>query len=158
MSKDRKEDNRKIVAQNKKAFHDFFIIEKYEAGIVLKGNEVKSLREHKVNLKDSYARIKNDELFLYNMHISPYSKSRIEETQPYRTRKLLMHKNQISKLSGKLNDKSTTLVPLNVYFANHIAKVELALVKAKLKYDKRDDLEKKTQEREIQRTLKSFNR
>jgi len=158
MNKDRKEENKKIVAQNKKAFHDFFIIEKYEAGIILKGNEVKSLREHKVNLKDSYARIKNDELFLYNMHISPYSKSRIEETQPYRTRKLLMHKNQICKLSGKLNDKSTTLVPLNVYFANHLAKVELALVKAKLKYDKRDDLEKKAQEREIQRTLKNFNR
>jgi SsrA-binding protein len=158
MSKDRKEESKKIVAQNKKAFHDFFIIEKYEAGIVLKGNEVKSLREHKVNLKDSYARIKNDELFLYNMHISPYSKSRIEETQPYRTRKLLMHKNQIRKLSGKLNDKSTTLVPLNVYFASHLAKVELALVKAKLKYDKRKDLEKKAQEREVQRTLKNFNR
>lgn len=158
MNKDRREENKKIVARNKKAFHDFFIIEKFEAGIILKGNEVKSLREHKVNLKDSYARIKSDELFLYNMHISPYSKARIEETQPYRTRKLLMHKNQIRKLSGKLSDKSTTLVPLSVYFSNHLAKIELALVKAKLKYDKRAALEKKDQEREIQRTLKNFKR
>jgi len=158
MVKDRKEDNKNIVTQNKKAFHDYFILERYEAGIILKGNEVKSLREHKANLKDSYARVKNNELFLYNMHISPYSKSRIEETQPDRVRKLLMHKSQIRKLSGKLNDKSTTLVPLSVYFINHLAKVELALVKAKLKYNKREDLEKKAQEREIQRTLKSFNR
>jgi len=158
MTKDRKEDDKNIVTQNKKAFHDYFILERYEAGVMLKGNEVKSLREHKANLKDSYARIKNDELFLYNMHISPYSKSRIDETQPNRVRKLLMHKNQIRKLAGKLNDKSTTLVPLSIYFINHLAKVELALVKAKLKYDKREDLEKKAQEREIQRTLKNFNR
>jgi SsrA-binding protein len=158
MTKDRKEDDKNIVTQNKKAFHDYFILERYEAGVMLKGNEVKSLREHKANLKDSYARIKNDELFLYNMHISPYSKSRIDETQPNRVRKLLMHKNQIRKLAGKLNDKSTTLVPLSIYFINHLAKVELALVKAKLKCDKREDLEKKAQEREIQRTLKNFNR
>jgi len=158
MVKQKNEENKIIVAQNKKAFHDFIILDKFEAGIILKGNEVKSIREHKVNLKDSYARIKNGELFLYNMHISPYSKARIEETNPLRIKKLLMHKQQIQRLSGKLNDKSLTLVPLSVYFINNLAKVELGLAKAKLKQDKRQDLEKKATEREIQRTLKNFSR
>jgi SsrA-binding protein len=158
MVKQKNEENKIIVAQNKKAFHDFIILDKFEAGIILKGNEVKSIREHKVNLKDSYARIKNGELFLYNMHISPYSKARIEETNPLRVKKLLMHKQQIQRLSGKLNDKSLTLVPLSVYFINNLAKVELGLAKAKLKQDKRQDLEKKATEREIQRTLKNFSR
>jgi len=158
MVKQKNEENKIIVAQNKKAFHDFIILDKFEAGIILKGNEVKSIREHKVNLKDSYARIKNGELFLYNMHISPYSKARIEETNPLRIKKLLMHKQQIQRLSGKLNDKSLTLVPLSVYFINNLAKIELGLAKAKLKQDKRQDLEKKATEREIQRTLKNFSR
>jgi len=158
MVKQKNEENKIIVAQNKKAFHDFIILDKFEAGIILKGNEVKSIREHKVNLKDSYARIKNGELFLYNMHISPYSKARIEETNPLRIKKLLMHKQQIQRLSGKLSDKSLTLVPLSVYFINNLAKVELGLAKAKLKQDKRQDLEKKATEREIQRTLKNFSR
>ena len=147
-----------IAAQNKKAFHDFMILDKYEAGIMLRGNEVKSIREHKVSLADSYARIKNGEMFLYNMHISPYSKARIEETNPLRIKKLLMHKQQILKISAKLNDKSLTLVPISIYFDKNFAKVELGLAKAKLKQDKRQDLAEKVTEREIQRTLKNFSR
>jgi SsrA-binding protein len=158
MGKSKTEENKVIVAQNKKALHDFFILERYEAGIVLKGNEVKSLREHKVSLRDSYARIKNGELFLYNMHIAPYSKTRIEETNPNRVKKLLMHKSQIERINSKLNDKSLTLVPISVYFLNNFAKVEVALAKAKLKQDRRQDLERKATEREIQRTLKNFKR
>jgi len=152
------EENKKLVIQNKKAFHDFFVLDIFEAGIVLRGNEVKSLREHKANLTDSYARIKSEEIFLYNMHISPYSKARIEQTDPLRVKKLLMHKSQILKLSGKMTDKSLTLVPLSVYFLESHAKVELALVKSKLQHDKRREIEKKITEREIQRTLKNFKR
>jgi len=152
------EESRTVAAQNKKAFHDFFITDKFEAGIILRGNEVKSVREHKVNLKDSYARIKNGELFLYNMHISPYSKTRIEETNPLRVKKLLMHKQQINKINNKMADKSLTLVPLSIYFVNNLAKVELGLAKAKLKQDRRQDLERKATEIEIQRTLKNFSR
>ncbi|MCE5329160.1 SsrA-binding protein SmpB [bacterium] len=158
MGKQKGEEDKIIAAQNKKAFHDFLIIDKFEAGIILRGNEVKSIREHKVNLKDSYARIKNGEMFLYNMHISPYSKARIEETNPLRIKKLLMHRQQIQKINGKLTDKSLTLVPLSIYFVNNFAKVELGLAKAKLKQDRRQDLEKKATEREIQRTLKNFSR
>ncbi|MHB1377074.1 MAG: SsrA-binding protein, partial [Candidatus Humimicrobiaceae bacterium] len=104
MAKLKGEEGKIIAAQNKKAFHDFIILDKYEAGIMLRGNEVKSIREHKVNLIDSYARVKNGEIFLYNMHISPYSKARIEETNPLRIKKLLMHKQQILKINAKMND------------------------------------------------------
>ena len=158
MAKLKGEEGKIIAAQNKKAFHDFMILDKYEAGIMLRGNEVKSIREHKVSLVDSYARIKNGEMFLYNMHISPYSKARIEETNPLRIKKLLMHKQQILKISAKLNDKSLTLVPISIYFDKNFAKVELGLAKAKLKQDKRQDLAEKVTEREIQRTLKNFSR
>ncbi|MHB1253970.1 MAG: SsrA-binding protein SmpB [Candidatus Humimicrobiaceae bacterium] len=158
MAKLKGEEGKIIAAQNKKAFHDFLILDKFEAGIILRGNEVKSIREHKVNLTDSYARVKNGEIFLYNMYISPYSKARIEETNPLRIKKLLMHKQQILKINAKMSDKSLTLVPLSVYFDKNFAKVELGLAKAKLKQDKRQDLAEKATEREIQRTLKNFSR
>lgn len=158
MAKQKKEDNKILISQNKKAFKDFFIIEKHETGIVLQGNEVKSVREHRINLKDSYARIKNDEMFLYNMHISPYSKGRLEDIKPTRVRKLLLHKREITRLAGKMTDKSLTLVPLSVYITGSLVKVELALVKGKLKHDKREDIEKKESELEIRRALKMKNR
>lgn len=152
-NKKKGEEDKIIIAQNKKALRDFFILERYEAGIALKGNEVKSVRGHKVNLRDSYGRIKNGELFLYNMHISPYSKSRTEEINPTRVRKLLMRKKEIDKLAGKLSDKSVTLVPLSIYFSNCWIKVELALAKGKTKRDKRKDIVKKEHEQEIRRAL-----
>ncbi len=152
------EQDKKIAANNKKAFHDFSILDRYEAGIVLRGNEVKSIREHKVNLKDSYARVKNSELFLYNMHISPYSKSRIEETDPLRPRKLLMHKSQIERLKGKLTDKSLTIVPTSIYLLNNRVKVEIALAKGKIKSDKRRDIKNREHKVEIGRALKNFKK
>jgi len=150
--------NKVLIAQNKKAYKNFFIFDRYEAGIVLMGCEVKSIREHNVNLKDSYGRIKNGELFLHNMHISPYSKSRIEDLSPRRARKLLMHKREINRISGKLIDKSLTLVPLSIYMLKNIVKVEMALAKGKALRDKRKDIEKKESEREIIRALKKFKK
>jgi len=150
----RSEEERIIAAKNKKAFRDFFILDNFEAGIALKGSEVKSIRDHKVNLKDSYARIRDGQLYLYNMHISPYHKSRAEESEPKRTRKLLMHRKEIDRLTGKLTDKSLTLVPLEVYFKNNKVKIDLALAKGKLKRDKRRDLQEKEMQREIKRALK----
>ncbi|MGM0365331.1 MAG: SsrA-binding protein SmpB [Actinomycetota bacterium] len=148
------EEGRAIAARNKKALRDFFILDSYEAGIALKGSEVKSIREHKLNLKDSYARIRDGQPYLYNMHISPYHKSRIEEIEPKRTRKLLMHRKEIDRLAGKLTDKSLTLVPLEVYFRGNKVKVELALAKGKLKRDKRRELKEKEMQQEIKRALK----
>lgn len=150
--------NKVLIAQNKKAYKNFFIFDRYEAGIVLMGCEVKSIREHNVNLKDSYGRIKNGELFLHNMHISPYSKSRIEDLSPRRARKLLMHKREINRISGKLIDKSLTLIPLSIYMLKNIVKVEMALAKGKALRDKRKDIEKKESEREIIRALKKFKK
>jgi len=150
--------NKVLIAQNKKAYRNFFIFDRYEAGIVLMGCEVKSIREHNVNLRDSYGRIKNGELFLHNMHISPYSKSRIEDLSPRRARKLLMHKREINRISGKLIDKSLTLVPLSIYMLKNIVKVEMALAKGKALRDKRKDIEKKESEREIRRALKKFKK
>ena len=150
--------NKVLIAQNKKAYKNFFIFDRYEAGIVLMGCEVKSIREHNVNLKDSYGRIKNGELFLHNMHISPYSKSRIEDLSPRRARKLLMHKREINRISGKLIDKSLTLIPLSIYMLKNIVKVEMALAKGKALRDKRKDIEKKESEREIRRALKKFKK
>ena len=152
------EENKVLIAQNKKAYRNFFIFDRYEAGIVLMGCEVKSIREHNVNLRDSYGRIKNGELFLHNMHISPYSKSRIEDLNPRRARKLLMHKREINRISGKLIDKSLTLVPLSIYMLKNIVKVEMALAKGKALRDKRKDIEKKESEREIARALKKFKK
>ncbi len=148
------EDGRLIAARNKKAFRDFFILDRYEAGICLMGSEVKSIREHKVNLKDSYARIREGQLYLYNMHVSPYRKARVQDLEPKRTRKLLMHRREIDRLAGKMTDKSLTLVPLEVYFRNNKVKVELALAKGKLKRDKRRQIKEKEMQREMKRALK----
>ncbi len=150
------EEDRRIIAHNKKALRDFFILDTYEAGIVLEGCEVKSIRNHRINLKDSYSRIKKNQLFLYNMHISPYDKSRISEINPTRTRKLLMHRKEIDKIEGKLTDRSLTLVPLRVYFKYNRVKIELALAKGKLKRDKRRDIQEKEHEIEIKRALKNY--
>ncbi|MBU4483293.1 MAG: SsrA-binding protein SmpB [Actinobacteria bacterium] len=150
------EENKIIIAQNKKALRDFFILNTYEAGIILEGCEVKSIRNHRLNLKDSYGRIRNDELLLYNMHISPYSKSRAEDINPTRTRKLLMHRREIGRIAGKLIDRSLTLVPLRVYMIKNKVKVELALAKGKAKRDKRRDLQNREHELEIKRALKKY--
>jgi SsrA-binding protein len=150
------EKNKIIIAQNKKALRDFFILNTYEAGIILEGCEVKSIRDHRLNLKDSYGRIRNDELLLYNMHISPYSKSRTEDINPTRTRKLLMHRREIGRIAGKLIDRSLTLVPLRVYMIKNKVKVELALAKGKAKRDKRRDLQNREHELEIKRALKKY--
>lgn len=149
-------ENKVIIARNKKALRDFFILDSYEAGIALRGSEVKSIREHKVNLRDSYGRIKEGELLLYNMHISPYSKSRVEDINPKRVRKLLMHRKEIDRIAGKLTDKSLTLVPLSVYAVKSLIKIEIAIAKSKAKRDKRRDIEKREYEREIRRAFKNI--
>ncbi len=149
-------ENKVIIARNKKALRDFFILDSYEAGIILKGSEVKSIREHKVNLRDSYGRIRDGELLLYNMHISPYSKSRVEDINPKRIRKLLMHRKEIDRIAGKLTDKSLTLVPLSVYAVKNLVKIEIAIAKSKAKRDKRRDIEKREHDREIRRAFKNI--
>ena len=150
------EENRIIIALNRKAFRDFFILNTYEAGIVLEGCEVKSIRDHRLNLKDSYSRIRDNQLLLYNMHISPYSKSRVEDINPTRTRRLLMHRKEIDKIAGKLTDRSLTLVPLRVYMAKNKVKIELALVKGKARRDKRRDIQDREHKIEIKRALKNY--
>lgn len=150
------EENKIVIAQNRKALRDFFILNTYEAGIVLEGCEVKSIRNHRLNLKDSYGRIRNDELLLYNMHISPYSKSRAGDINPTKTRKLLMHRKEIGRIAGKLTDRSLTLVPLRVYMIKNKVKVELALAKGKAKRDKRRDIQNREHELEIKRALKKY--
>ena len=153
-----REEEKNIIAQNKKALRDFFILDRYDAGIVLEGSEVKSIRNHKVNLKDSYARIRQGEIFLYNMHVSPYIKGRIEDSNPTRIRKLLLHRREIDRIAGKMVDKSLTIVPLNIYIQKGLVKTEIGLAKGKLKRDKRRDIEKKETEREMKRALKYKNR
>lgn len=145
----------KVVCQNRKAYHDYFIDETIEAGIVLVGTEVKSLRLGMANLKDSYARVKGSELFLVNTHISPYKQAdRFTQPEPDRTRKLLLHQQEISKLIGKTKEKGYTLVPTKIYFKNGRAKVEIALAKGKKLFDKREAIKKKTVEREMERAIK----
>jgi len=143
-----------IVCTNRKAHHDYFIQETYEAGISLLGTEVKSLREGKANLKDSHVLIKDDEAFLLNCHISPYTYGNIQNHDPLRTRKLLLHKREISKLWGALSQKGLTLVPLKLYFKKGKAKVEIGLAKGKRKYEKREAIKAKEADREMQRYLK----
>jgi len=147
-----------VIAKNKKAFRDYILFERFEAGIVLIGSEVKSVREHKVNFKDSYARIKDDELFLFNMHISPYSKARVQDIDPKRTRKLLLHRREIERLQGKLTDKSLTIIPVSIYLKDYLVKIELALAKGKTLKDKRRDLQREESDKEIKRALKSMKR
>ncbi len=151
---EKREDKKILVAQNKKAMKDFFMLDRYEAGIALMGCEVKSIRENKVNLKDCYARIKNGEIFIYNMHISPYSKSRIDDINPKRVRKLLLHRKEINKIAGKLTDKSLTMIPLNIFIVQGLVKVEIATAKSKLKRDKRRDIEERESKIEVKRALK----
>lgn len=144
----------KLIAQNKKAYHDFEIGEKFEAGIVLLGTEVKSLREGRANLKDSYARVKRSEVFLIGLHISPYSHASFSNHEPERVRKLLLHKSEIKRLLGKTQERGFSLVPLRVYFKNGKAKVEIALARGKREFDKRESLKKKEEAREMDRLRK----
>ncbi|WP_078414233.1 SsrA-binding protein SmpB [Priestia abyssalis] len=144
----------KVVAQNKKAYHDYFIEETYETGMVLQGTEIKSIRNGRANLKDSYARVHNGEVFLYNMHVSPYEQGNRYNHEPLRTRKLLMHRREINKLIGYTKEEGYALVPLKVYLKNGFAKVLLGLGKGKKKYDKREDLKKKEAKREIERAFR----
>lgn len=144
----------KVISQNKKAFHDYHILEKYQAGIVLTGTEIKSIRAGKVQLKDSYAKIENGEVWLYKSNISKYEQGNIYNHEPERKRKLLMNKQEIRKLDDKLKGASETLVPLKLYLQNGWAKVELGLAKGKKLYDKREDKQKKDVKRDIDRAMK----
>jgi SsrA-binding protein len=150
-----KKSKERIVTDNRKARHDYFILETYEAGIALVGTEVKSLREGKANLRDSHARVENGNVFLYNMHISPYQKGGYVNHDPRRPRQLLLHKNEIQKLVGKVQEKGLTLIPLKVYFNERgLAKVALALARGKKSYDKRSDIAARDAKREIERAFK----
>ena len=144
----------KVIANNKKAFHDYFILEKFEAGIVLTGTEIKSLRLGQVNLKDSWVSVKEGEAFVLGMHISPYEKGNIFNKDPLRVRKLLLHKREIHKLIGKVTLDGLSIVPLSVYLKGSKAKVEIALVKGKKLYDKRDDAAKRDAKRDIERAVR----
>lgn len=145
----------KIVTENRKARHDYFIEETYEAGLVLTGTEVKSLRAGKANLKDSYAQVENGEMYLFNMHISPYEQGNRFNVDPVRARKLLLHKDEINRLYGKVKQQGLTLVPLKLYFKRGRAKVEIALAKGKKLYDKREALATKDAQRQIERGLRN---
>lgn len=150
-------DTMKLVANNKKAYHEFFIEEKYEAGISLHGTEVKSLRMGKCSIKEAFIRIERGEVFIYGMHVSPYEKGNIFNKDPLRTKKLLLHKQEINKLAGKIAEKGYTLVPLQVYFKEGKAKIEIGLARGKKLYDKRQDIAKKDQRREVERNFKIRN-
>ncbi|SHJ51135.1 SsrA-binding protein SmpB [Hespellia stercorisuis] len=147
----------KLIANNKKAYHDYFIEEKYETGIVLHGTEVKSLRMGQCSIKEAFIRVENGEMFIYGMHVSPYEKGNIFNKDPLRVRKLLLHKNEINKILGKTKEKGITIVPLKVYFKGSLVKVEIGLAKGKKMYDKRADIAKKDQQREAQRDFKVRN-
>ena len=150
-------DSIKLIANNKKAYHDYFIEETYEAGIALHGTEVKSLRMGKCSIKESFVRIEKGEVFIYGMHVSPYEKGNIFNKDPLRVRKLLMHKYEINKLLGKIKEKGYTMVPLKVYFKGSLVKVEIGLAKGKKLYDKRQDIAKKDMRREAERDFKVRN-
>lgn len=156
MAKDRS-NSVKLIAQNKKAYHDFFIEEVFEAGIVLVGTEVKSMRAGKCSLKESFIRIEHNEAFIYNMHISPYEKGNIFNKDPLRTKKLLLHKKEINKLFGAVTKEGYTIVPLRVYLKNSLVKVDIGLAKGKKIYDKRQDIAKKDQHREAEKEFKVKN-
>ena len=147
----------KMIANNKKAYHDYFILDKFEAGISLHGTEVKSLRMGKCSIKEAFVRIENGEVFIYGMHISPYEKGNIFNKDPLRVRKLLLHKSEINKLIGKTKEKGITIMPLKVYFKGSLVKVEIGIAKGKKLYDKRQDIAKKDQQREAQRDFKVRN-
>lgn len=147
----------KLIANNKKAYHDFFIEDTFEAGVSLHGTEVKSLRMGKCSIKEAFVRIENGEVFVYGMHISPYEKGNIFNKDPLRVKKLLMHRYEINKLMGKIKEKGLTLVPLKVYFKGSLAKVEIGLARGKKLYDKREDIAKKDQRREAEKEFKVRN-
>ncbi|MCR5420705.1 MAG: SsrA-binding protein SmpB [Lachnospiraceae bacterium] len=147
----------KLIANNKKAYHDYFIEDKYEAGIALFGTEIKSLRQGKSSIKESYIRIEEGEVYIVGMHISPYEKGNIFNKDPLRTRKLLLHKQEIRKLTGKLTEQGYTIVPLQVYLKGSLVKIEIGLAKGKKLYDKRQDIAKKDARREAERDFKVRN-
>ena len=147
----------KLIANNKKAYHDYFILDKFEAGISLHGTEVKSLRMGKCSIKEAFVRIENGEVFIYGMHISPYEKGNIFNKDPLRVRKLLLHKSEINKLIGKTKEKGITIMPLRVYFKGSLVKVEIGIAKGKKLYDKRQDIAKKDQRREAEKEFKVKN-
>lgn len=147
----------KLIANNKKAYHDFFILDTYEAGIALAGTEVKSLRMGKCSIKESFIRIEDGEVFIYGMHISPYEKGNIFNKDPMRVRKLLLHRSEIHKLLAKTKEKGMAIVPLKVYLNGSLVKVEIGLARGKKLYDKRDDIAKKDQKREAERDFKIRN-
>ena len=154
---DMAKESMKLVANNKKAYHDYFVDEKYEAGLVLHGTEVKSLRMGKCSIKESFIRIEDGEVWVYGMHISPYEMGNIFNKDPLRPKKLLMHKAEIHKLLGKIKEKGFTLVPLQVYFKDGRAKIEIGLCRGKKLYDKRQDIAKKDQRREAETDFKIRN-
>ena len=147
----------KLIANNKKAYHDYFIEDKYEAGISLYGTEIKALRTGKCSVKESYIRIENGEVYIVGMHISPYEKGNIFNRDPLRTRKLLLHRSEIRKLAGKITEQGYTIVPLQVYLKGSLVKVEIGLAKGKKLYDKRQDIAKKDARREAERDFKVRN-
>ena len=150
-------ENKKILAQNKKARHDYFILEGYEAGIELVGTEVKSVKQGKLNLKESYVDIKNGQAFLVGAHISPYEQGNIFNKDPLRTRRLLLHKNEIMKLTGQLTEKGLTIVPLEVYMKRNWIKINIAVAQGKKNYDKRDSKLEADANRKMQRAIKEYN-
>lgn len=147
----------KLIANNKKAYHDYFIENTYESGIALHGTEVKSLRMGKCSVKESFIRVENGEVFVYGMHISPYEKGNIFNKDPLRVRKLLMHRYEINKMTGKMAEKGYTLVPLKVYFKGSLVKMEIGIAKGKKLYDKRQDIAKRDQRREAEKEFKVKN-
>ncbi|MCC7164107.1 MAG: SsrA-binding protein SmpB [Anaerolineae bacterium] len=151
-------DSHKIVATNRKAFHDYFIQETHEAGLVLTGTEIKSVRAGAVNLRDAYAQVRDGELWMQNAHISPYEAGNRFNVDPYRPRKLLMHRKEINRLMGRAQEKGLTIVPLRIYLKKNRAKVEIALVKGKKQYDKRESIGKRDADREIERAVKARQR
>lgn len=149
--------NVKLVANNKKAYHDYFILETFEAGIALSGTEVKSIRMGKCSIKEAFVRVEKGEVFIYGMHISPYEKGNIFNKDPLRVRKLLLHRSEINKLLGKIKEQGITIMPLKVYLKGSLVKVEIGLARGKKLYDKRQDIAKKDQKREAQREFKIRN-
>ena len=152
-----KKETQKLIANNKKAYHDYFILDTYEAGISLAGTEVKSLRMGKCSIKEAFIRIEDGEVFIYGMNISPYEKGNLFNKDPLRVRKLLLHRSEIQKILGKTKEKGMAVVPLKVYFHGGLVKVEIGLAKGKKLYDKRDDIAKKDQKREAEREFKVRN-
>lgn len=150
-------DSKKMIANNKKAYFDYFIEDTYEAGISLHGTEVKSLRMGRCSIKESFVRVENGEVFVYNMHISPYEKGNIFNKDPLRVKKLLLHRYEINKLVGQMQQKGYTLVPLNIYFKGSLVKVEIGLARGKKLHDKRQDIAKKDQRREAEKDFKVKN-